>query len=334
LRVPLPLAWTLIAGTFFTAGLLRRFHELTPRAPFAPAAVGSLLFAAILFLLLVAAREWRLGGSPGPGVRFGSLAPLLLMLLIEKWVSVSLYNPIFGLFAPAAAAEPLQDAMFRAFAGAGLLATALLVAQLSRPAGRRTWATCRPTTLLRGLGVAAAVVGLTYLLLGGLAVGLGAGASFGRSPLDTLGAWVVGGQAARSFAEEVYYRGLLLWEMERLAPRLGAKSPAARRWTALIPVALLFGMEHVTIGAAAGVTLRQGIFTVALGVLLGMIVLTTRNVGLAWGLHAWINVLMLGPAPRLLDAQGHALLPSGTYVGVALALAFVAVWWLSRRNAG
>jgi len=64
-----------------------------------------------------------------------------------------------------------------------------------------------------------------------------------------------------------------------------------------------------------------------------MLVLALRNLGVAWGVHAWINVLLLGPAPRFVDAQGHALLPAGTYVGVALAFAFVAVWWrLGRRT--
>lgn len=332
MRIPPSLAWILISGTFFTAGLLRRFHDLTPRAPFAPFAVGSLLFAAILFLLLVAVREWRMGASPGPGIRFGSIVPLLLMLLGEKWVSISLYNPAFSALAPAGAPEPVLDAMFRALAGVGLLATTLVLALLSRPAARRTWSTCRPRRLAVGLAVALVVVGATYALLATLAFVLGAPISFGRSPLDALGWWVIGGQATRALAEEVYYRGLLLWEMERLAPRLGARGPAARRWVALLPTALVFGMEHVTLGAAPGVAARQAVFTVALGVLLGMVVLALRNVGVAWGVHAWINVLLLGPAPRLVDAQGRSLLPAGTYVGVALALTFVAVWWLRRRD--
>lgn len=332
MRIGIGLAWVLIGGTFFTAGLLRGFHELTPRAPFAPAAVGSLLFAAILFLLLVSAREWRVGASPGPGIRFGSIAPLLLMLLVEKWVSVSLYNPVYAALAPENAAEPFHDAMFRTLAGWGLLATVILVAQLSRPAARRTWATCRPSTLLAGLGLAAVIIAATYVLVAGLAVAFGARPQMSRTPLDGLGMWILGGQAVRSFAEEVYYRGLILWEMERLAPRLGARSPAARRWVALIPTALLFGMEHAASTAHGSLAARELLFAVALGVLLGMVILALRNLGVAWGVHLWINVLLLGPAPHFVDGLGHSLLPAGSYVGIALAFSFVAVWWLKGRR--
>ena len=91
MSVPRSLAWLLLGATLLTAGLLRQFHSETPRSPFVSPLVGSLLFAAVFLLLLAAAREWRLGPSPGRGVRFGSLAPILLMLLVEKWISIGLY---------------------------------------------------------------------------------------------------------------------------------------------------------------------------------------------------------------------------------------------------
>ena len=52
-------------------------------------------------ILLVSAREWNRGAVPGSGVRLGSLTPLLLMLLIEKWVSISVYPWFFRVVAPA-----------------------------------------------------------------------------------------------------------------------------------------------------------------------------------------------------------------------------------------
>jgi hypothetical protein len=84
LRIPRALAWLLIAMGLFTAGLLRKFHDLTPASPFLSPVVGSLLFACVLFLFLVAARERLIGPAPGPGIRLGSITPILLMLLLEK----------------------------------------------------------------------------------------------------------------------------------------------------------------------------------------------------------------------------------------------------------
>ena len=144
MRIPRWLAWSLITLTFLTAGLIRQFHEEIPTSPYISPAAGSLLFASVLFLLLVSAREQRLGAARGPGVRLGSLTPLLLMLLGEKWVSLTLYHPTFYWISPASAPPPLLDAYYRAFSGAGLLAVVLLVSRFSAPSGRRAWRCSRP----------------------------------------------------------------------------------------------------------------------------------------------------------------------------------------------
>ncbi len=96
MRVPVSLAWVIMALFVFTAGLLRRFNEHIPESPFLHPLAGNLLFAAIFVLLLVASRERTMGAVPGRGVRLGSLTPLLLMLLIEKWISLGFYEPLFG----------------------------------------------------------------------------------------------------------------------------------------------------------------------------------------------------------------------------------------------
>jgi hypothetical protein len=51
--------------SLFTAGLLRQFHEVTPTSPFLNPAIGSMLFASVLFLFLVAIRERQIGAAPG-----------------------------------------------------------------------------------------------------------------------------------------------------------------------------------------------------------------------------------------------------------------------------
>ena len=236
MRIPVWLAWGLLLATFFTAGLLRSFHDETPQSPYVPPIVGSMLFAGIFFLLLVAAREWRRGAVPGSGIRLGSLTPILLMLLLEKWISLTLYNPIFWWVSDSFARPAYVDAQFRAFAGVGLLLVCLLVAQLSRPTARKVWRRTRPWRFPPAVLGMLGVVGGTYALLGALAWMLGGGLQLSWPQVSPLLVWILVGQALLGFAEEVYYRGLLLSEMERLAPRLGCWKSCARS-------------PHATIGA-------------------------------------------------------------------------------------
>jgi hypothetical protein len=330
-RLPRSLAWTLVLLTFFTAGLLRQFHDQTPYSPYVPPIVGSLLFAAVLFLLLVAARERRLGAVRGPGVRLGSITGLLLMLLVEKWVSLALYNPAFYAIGDSDAPASYLDAWYRAFAGAGLLAVCLLVSRFSPPASRRTWKRSRPGLWPAAAFYTVAIVGGAYLVLWIAGTSRGARIALWWPAPDMLWLWVFGGQAVRAFAEEVYYRGLLLSEMQRLAPRLGLRSAAARRWVPLVVTSVLFGMEHLYLGPPEEM-IRRLVFTVSLGLLLGMIVLASSNLHLAAGIHAWINWLLLGAAPRFVDGSGEPAIAPGAYVGIALALAFVLLFAVAARR--
>ena len=68
---------------------------------------------------------------------------------------------------------------------------------------------------------------------------------------------------------------------------------------------------------------RQLVFTISLGLLLGLLIMVSRNLHLSAGIHAWINCLLLGAAPHFVDGSGQAALPAGTYIGVAMILAFV-----------
>ncbi len=323
MRVAVPIAWLLILLTFFTAGLLRQFHDGTPRSPYVPPVVGSLLFAGIFFLLLVAAREWRRGAVPGPGIRLGSVVPLMLMLLIEKWISLALYNPIFYWISDPSADDHLLDAEFRAFAGVGLLLVCILVGLLSAPTARKTWRRASPRRFLPAVVGVAAIITLTYLLLGGVSWALGGSMRLQWPVFNSLLVWVLVGQALIAFAEEVYYRGLLLSEVERLAPRLGVRSATPRRWVALLTTSLLFGMEHIRLTTSLEELGRQFLFTMALGVLLGLLVMISANLHFSGGIHAWINWLLLGAAPRFVDASGEPALPAGTYIGVMLLVAFI-----------
>ena len=323
MSLPRPIAWLILGLGFFTAGLLRHYHDQIFASPWVHPVVGSLHFAAILLLLLVAARERRMGALRDAGVRVGSLTPILLMLLVEKWLSISFYGPSFGLFPTDGLSDADLDARFRAFAGVALILTCLLLATFSEPAALRTWRRARPIRWLPAAAGTATVVVIAYVVLGGLTAILGGGLHLVWPVPDRLWAWVVAGQAVRAFAEELYYRGLLLSEMERLAPRLGVRGPAGRRWLALLPPAFLFSLEHMAAAPQWEGAYREALFTFALGLLFGILVLITNNLHFAAGIHAFINWLLLGAAPRFADASGQSTLSPGTYVGLILILAFI-----------
>jgi membrane protease YdiL (CAAX protease family) len=322
----------LIVSTLLTAGLLRQAHDQTPRSPYVSPVVGSLLFVGVFFFLLVSAREWRLGASPGPGIRIGNLTPLLLMLLMEKWISLSAYNPVFYAFTPVGVGEAELDAMYRAFAGVGLLLMCLLFASFSRPATREVRDRARPVRWPVAVAVVAAGLVATYGLFALLSATAGAGLRLAWPDTGALLWWVLGGQAILAFAEEVYYRGLLLSELKRLAPRLGLRSAAGRRWFAITATALLFGMEHHAVAGGLPEAGRQLIFTVALGLLLGILVELTSNLHLAAGVHAWINWLLLGAAPVYVGVDGAPALAAGPYIGVFLIVVFCLSMLLARRR--
>ena len=333
MRITRWLAWLLIVLAMFTAGLLRQFHDLTPTSPFLAPAVGSLLFACVLFLVLVAARERQIGAAPGPGIRLGSLTPILLMLLVEKWISAGFYPPIFALFAPANLPDATADAWFRLMCGVGLLGIVLMTSRFSRPAA--SWVRARLSGLkpIEGIGAAAiAIAGAGGILAVAAVAG---GSTLSVLAPDTQGPLgvVLLGQAAIALGEEVYYRGLILGELLRLGPRLGLHAPALRRWTALTMSSLLFGMEHVGTPSGWSDGARLLVFALALGALLGMIVLVTENLWFAASLHAWINWLLLGAAPQLAYGPAQAGLAPGASVSLTLIAAFLVAYVLQRRAA-
>jgi membrane protease YdiL (CAAX protease family) len=329
-RIPSWLAWALVLMAFFTAGILRQFHDGTPSSPFVPGAVGNLLFGGIFLLLLVTAWEWRRGAVPGDGVRLGSLTPLLLMLLGEKWLSLTLYGPLFDRVASENLGPADLDARFRAFAGVGLLFFVVLVAFFSSPTGRKTWRRARPTRWPEAAVAATLTLVAVYGLLGGLGWVLGGTLYLEWPAVSNLLLWVLVGQAVLALSEELYYRGLLMSEVERLTPRLGARRPALRRWLALTATSLLFGMEHLSLNPTWEQIGRQLVFTVSLGLLLGLLVMVSGNLHLAAAFHAWINWLLLGAAPHFVTAAGTPALPAGTYIGLSMILAFVAAFGIRR----
>jgi len=85
---------------------------------------------------------------------------------------------------------------------------------------------------------------------------------------------------------------------------------------------VLFSMEHIRVFAPGEQIWRQLIFTVSLGLLLGLLIMLSANLHFGAAIHAWINWLLLGAAPYFVGASGQAALPAGTYIGLTLILAF------------
>lgn len=327
----------MIGLTLLTAGILRQFHDGTPGSPYVSGTVGSLLFAAIFFLLLVSAREYQIGaigGKGGKGIRLGSLTPLLLILLVEKWASLTLYDPIFYSLAPAVASQAEYDAWYKVLGGVLLILLCLLLGAFSRPAGSRTWDRSRPSRFPVAAVTTIVVLAATYGLLWLLSLVMGGGLRLAWPPSDPLLVWILAGQALLAFGEEVYYRGLILSELKRLSPRLGIRKPEFRRWFALVAMATLFSLEHIAPGLPRQEILRQLVFAFALGLLFGLIAIVTRNLHYAAGIHAWINWQLLGTAPGLVNEAGEAALPPGAYIGVGLILAFIAAMIMGRLRPG
>ena len=328
MRIRRDVAWLLILLGLFTAGLLRQFNVATLTSPFLPPAFGSLSFAILIVLALAGWRERRLGAVGGPGIRLGSLTPLLLMLFVEKWAAHSLIPAVLE-HALHGAPGPLADARMRALSGLALLALTFALSFLSSPARaallRWTRLTRWPRAALGTLLAGAATFGLLYVLT----AALGAVPRLSLPVLNEAWAWTFFGQGVRAFAEEVYFRGLVLAELLRLLPRLGLSSPPARRWVALLASALLFGLEHASL---SGDALRLAVFTVSLGVLFGLLVLVTENLHYAAGIHALINWVLLGAVPRLVDASGRPMPSSGSWIGLILVFAFVLAFLVHGRR--
>ncbi|HEX5042217.1 MAG TPA: CPBP family glutamic-type intramembrane protease [Candidatus Polarisedimenticolaceae bacterium] len=330
MRLRRDIAWFLVLLGFFTAGLLRQFHVATLTSPLLPAAVGSLSFAILVLLVLVGWRERRLGPTGGEGIRLGSLTPLLLMLFMEKWVAHALLPPLLAATVQGRSAAE-ADARIRALTGLALLLLAFALSFLSSPARATLHRWMRFARWPRALAGTALAFAATFILLYALTRLLGAVPHVDLPYKDARWAWTFFGQGVRALGEEVYFRGLLLAELLRLLPRLGLRSIPSRRWVAVGITALLFGLEHVSFGGGA---LRLTIFTVALGVLFGLLVLVTENLPYAAGIHALINWVLLGAVPRLIDHAGRPMPPSGSWIGLVLVFAFVLAFLVHGKRRG
>jgi membrane protease YdiL (CAAX protease family) len=331
-------AWIVLIAAILTAGILRQFHARIPSSPYLPAPFSSLLFFLLVILGLVFARGWgRRQEVPyaGPGltrVNFLALIPLLIALMLEKWVSITFYDPLFSRIDDAAFSPEMFNRLFVLESGLGLLLVCVLLLPLFRrlmPLLGRYLSPRRLPEALVGLAVAVTSLYLALWLLFALFGGEGVHlrwSGFGRGA-----ALVLAGQAVVAFAEEVYYRGILQSETNFLLPALGIEGDRARSATAILLVSTSFALEHFVLAGVPGVDARLLLFPFAASLLLGYMLVLTRSLWFCAGCHFLLNLFALSPAGshrglQFVDDQARPLLTPQTYIFLFFVMSFVLIY--------
>ena len=95
LRIPVALAWSILILTFVTAGILRQFHDRIPLAPHTTPLLGSLLFAAIVLLLLALPWSLLLGVWPiAQALPIVGAGIVLLGVTVNGWILLLLVKGV------------------------------------------------------------------------------------------------------------------------------------------------------------------------------------------------------------------------------------------------
>ena len=333
------LAWTILLASVLTAGLLRQFHAAIPSSPFLPAPFGSLLFFLIVILFLVFAKGW--GGRQevpyaGEGlsrVNFLALVPLLIALMLEKWVSITIYGPLFSTINGGGLSVDLYNVLYLLESAAGLLIVSIALL----PLFTRLWPLLRKFLRPRRIPFAGASILFALLVLFGGLWALFRIAAGGEIQLRWLGfgrytGLVLLSQGLIAFAEELYYRGILQTELAFLLPALGIPRQRPRLAIAAGLISVAFALEHFAGFTGSSADIRRVLFTLTCSLLLGVLLILTDNLWLCAGCHFVLDILVL-PAGRttpsglqFVDNTGRVLLDSSLYVCVFFSLIFVCAY--------
>jgi|GEM_PF-2206936 membrane protease YdiL (CAAX protease family) len=335
------LAWAILLAAVVTAGLLRQFHAAIPSSPFLPAPFGSLLFFLIVILFLVFAKGWgRRQEIPYAGeglgrVNFLALLPLLIALMLEKWVSITIYGPLFSAINGTRLRADLHNVLYLIESATGLL----IVSVALLPLFRRLLPLLRKFLRPRRIPFAGASIGFALLVLyGGLWAFFRVFSSGGAGGIHLrwLGfgrytGLVLLAQGLIAFAEELYYRGILQTELAFLLPALGVTRQRTRLALAAGLISIAFALEHF-VGSGTGGDVRRMVFTLTCSLLLGVLLILADNLWLCAGCHFIVDVLVL-PSGRaapsglqFVDGAGRILLDPSLYVSVFFSLIFVCAY--------
>ena len=319
-------------------GVLRTFHQQTPRIPGLGPFWGSLLLWAALGLLALHLVQRRRGEDimpdieRGPGLSVGMIVPLLVVVVIEKWVSADVLPVMFGLLPSWGPTPKLADAAYRLAGGLALGLVALAVYRVPRQVARkleqRTLLSRVPSAV--GLVLASAVA--TGLLFAGLPSLLGGLQLAVAGPDTRTWSLMAAAQVVRGASEELFFRGLLQTTLLRLLWQAGLPEGRLARVIAIGTVSLGFTIEHIDPAQPLARQASLLLWVLAMSCVFGVLLESSRNLFLAMGAHAMVNLLVGGLLPVPVTAEGTLAVPAGVPATIFVMLLFVGIVVMHRRR--
>ncbi len=319
----------LVVGTTASVGLLRSFHDQTPRL--FPGAFGSLLgiaFLAFLAMHLVERSERR-DLFPPPEGRGGltpALAiPLLVLLLGEKWFSVDLLDRAYDWIDIAVKDPLLADATYRLWTGLTLLGTALGLSWVLRQSWHRIVRLVTRRRLAQATWLTAvSMIGMALLLTSIALVAHSRNWIVLHAPAPTLLTAAIA-QMTRAASEELFYRGLLQTALIRLLAEAGLGEGRIARLSAILAVSTGFSLEHYDPAATLENNLHALLFVFVISAALGALLEVAHNLYVVVASHAVINLCLAGLLPLPATENGEALLRPAIAGTVFMILVFTLV---------
>lgn len=279
------------------------------------------LVVLLLFVIWVAARS--------DGRTFPALA-VLAALAAEGWIRLALLNPTFEAWLAPRLGEQAADSAYHLLGAAWLLGVA---AWFAVPARAGLGGRLAPVCWKRGLYLHTLSVLFLYGLLSVLlqAVEGFRGLSL-KVPIYSTGAlWVLAGQAALCFGEEIFYRGFLSRALAAALARGGPVTGGCLGAGVFLSSAL-FAFDHVRGMPWGAPLLMTGLYTLLLGLLLGYLVRLSDNLVLATLAHLFHNLMILRLGLAVSDLGGFIGFESMTYISIYFILTF-SILFLMRRPA-
>lgn len=333
-------AWIMLIAAILTASLLRQFHAKTPISPFLPAPIGSLLFFLVLILFLVFLRGWGMrqeipyAGSDLKRFNLLAMIPFLIALMAEKWVSITLYGPLFHRINAGVRSVDTFNALYLLESALGLLLVSVLLLPLFRRLFPLLKNLLKPKRVpIAALGLALAVGGVYVVLALLFTMGSGQRASLRWTGFGRDTGLILAGQGLLGFAEELYYRGILQSEMAFFLPAMGLAKERLRQGFAVLLISIAFALEHFIATGSSSVDTRRFVFTFASSLFLGLLLVLMENLWFSGGCHFVLNVFMLGTEMggggrglQLVDQEGRSIFEPTQYVFLFLIFAFVVAY--------
>ena len=316
----------LLAG-IGTSGLLRTFHDHTPRLFGGP--FGSLLALGTLALLalhLVQRRDDRDLFPEAPahaGLRPGLVIPLLTVLLAEKWISVDLLGSAYGWIDAVFRDPRTADAMYRAWTALALIGVSFGAVWVLRQSAHRLARLAAGRRLLFALSTAGAATFVTAAGLWTLTRLAGGSPAWQTAPEPLL--LIGGAQLLRAVAEELFFRGVVQTGLIRLLAETGLEEGRLPRLLAIAAVSSGFALEHYDPSLSPGTNLRTLLYVFAMSTVFGTMLEVARNLYLPMAAHVVVNLLVSGVWPIPLAGDGAALVTPNFAATCWLVLVFGAI---------